>query len=452
MSSDALGCAAAAVNADPAVRIALILALALQVSVHSVWAQSDAAIRGQVIATADDSGLADAGITLTSSSGATVQRRAEASGRFAFSNLAPGDYLLSVAALGFAGRELRVSIEPREVRTVTVSLELAGVAVEVEVGGDRASAPSTHSPSSTTLTRERLEAMPTFQRVTLPDAIVRLAPGMIRGHDDFVHIRGHEIALNPLINGVSFWENTHSVFSAGLSPDVIETANVMTGGFPAEYGNRFGGVVDVVTRSGLRTQNRGAATVSAGSAGRRRAAGDFGGRRGRFGYFLSGSGFASDRYLSPPAPTAIHDAAHGGHAFAQFDRTIGQGLFRAVVMGDAMALEIPRSAIDITLRPLAEVEQDTRQESVIASWMGIVRDVSITASSYQRLSQARLYPAEGPLTVRAAGDRRLSTFGMKFDATRLTGRHAVKAGVDAVRLAPRETLAYAYDGISNTRT
>ena len=433
-------------SARPAVRIALMLAFFWQVPVHTVWAQSDAAIRGQVIATADDSGLAGAAIILISSSGSMVEHHAEASGWFAFSNIAPGDYVLSVTAPGFAGRELRLSIEPREIRTVTVSLELAGVAVAVEVSGDRASAPSTHSPSSTTLTRERLEAMPVFQRVTLPDAIVRLAPGMIRGHDDFVHIRGHEIALNPLINGVSFWENTHSVFSAGLSPDVIDTANVMTGGFPAEYGNRFGGVVDVVTRSGLRMQNRGAATVSAGSAGRRRVAGDFGGRRGRFGYFLSGSGFASERYLSPPAPTAIHDAAHGGHAFAQFDRTIGQGLFRAVVMGDAMALEIPRSAADIALRPLAEVEQDTRQASVIASWMGIVGDVGLTASSYQRVSQARLFPAEGPLTVRAAGDRRLSTFGVKLDATRLAGRHAVKAGVDAVRLAPRETLSYAYNG------
>ena len=113
---------------------------------------------------------------------------------------------------------------------------------------------------------------------------------MIRGHDDFVHIRGHEVALNPLINGVSFWENTHAVFSAGLSPDVIETANVMTGGFPAEYGNRFGGVVDIVTRSGLRMENRGAVTVSGGGAGRRaRAEAEFGGSRGRFGYFLFGS-------------------------------------------------------------------------------------------------------------------------------------------------------------------
>ena len=66
---------------------------------------------------------------------------------------------------------------------------------------------------------------------------------MIRGHDDFVHIRGHEVAMNPSINGVQFWENPHAVFSPGLGVDYIESMNVMTGGYAAEYGNRFGGTL-----------------------------------------------------------------------------------------------------------------------------------------------------------------------------------------------------------------
>ena len=338
-------------------------------------------------------------------------------------------------------------IEPREARTIDVALEIAGVAIAVEVAVDRTVSPGTHSPSSTTLTMERLDAMPIFQRVTLADAIVSSAPGMIRGHDDFVHIRGHEVALNPLINGVSFWENTHAVFSAGLSPDVIETANVMTGGFPAEYGNRFGGVVDIVTRSGLRMQDRGGLTVSAGGAGRWRVSGDVGGRRGRFGYFVFGSGFGSERFLSPPDPVAIHDEARGGHVFVQLESAAGRaGLIRAVVMGDGTRIDIPRTAVDVVLRPLANARQDTGQQTAIVSWMAAWRDVAVTTSGYQRWSRARLFPAEGPLTVHAQGERMLSTLGGKIDATRISGRHVLKAGVDAVRLAPRETLSYVYDG------
>jgi outer membrane receptor protein involved in Fe transport len=94
-----------------------------------------------------------------------------------------------------------------------------------------------------------------------------------------VHIRGHEVALNPMINGVSFWENPHALFSGGLSPTVVDTANVMTGGFSAEYGNRFGGVVDIVTKSGSTLPGAGSLMVNAGQAGRRSASGEYGARR-----------------------------------------------------------------------------------------------------------------------------------------------------------------------------
>ena len=149
-----------------------------------------------------------------------------------------------------------MTVKPREVTSLTVSLDVAG-----------SPRPSTSSQILRCRARtrrvrrcsrnERLEQMPLAQRTNLPDAIVTAAPGMIRGHDDFVHIRGHEVALNPSINGVQFWENAHSVFSPGLGVDYIESINVMTGGFSAEYGNRFGGILDVVTKSGFSMRNRG---------------------------------------------------------------------------------------------------------------------------------------------------------------------------------------------------
>ena len=199
------------------------------------------------------------------------------------------------------------------------------------------------SAQSDAIAKESIERLPALDRGSLPDVDRHIGAGMIRGHDDFVHVRGEEIALNPIIDGVAFWENPHAMFSAGVSPDIIETANVMTGAFPAEYGNRFGGVVDVATKSGLRLRERGTATFSFGGNGRRHAAADVGGRRGSLGYFFSGAALASNRFLSPPDPEAIHDAGDAQHAFGHFDWSGARfGAMNVVIMGDAADAQIPK--------------------------------------------------------------------------------------------------------------
>jgi hypothetical protein len=420
----------------------------LAASAGPAFGQSEGTVRGRVVAAADGSMLARASVALTPVAvGEPLQAATDASGSFAFQSVRPGEYVLSSSSDGFGSRELRFVLEPREVKTVTLSLDVRHIDVSVDVTASLTTLPGTHSPSSTVLTAETLEYTPVFQRTALSDAIVTAAPGMIRGHDDFVHIRGHEVALSPVINGVTFWENAHALFSSGLSPAVIETANVMTGGFPAEYGNRFGGVVDIVTKSGFGTGNSGTVTLSGGQAGRRSAAGEVGGHRERLGYYLFGSAFGSGRFLSPPDPQAIHDEARGGHLFAQLDAIAGNaGSLRVVVMGDATNMQIPKTPQDLELRPAASADQRTRQQTATLGWTRTWSDIAVASSFYQRWSRLRLLPAAGPLTARARLNRELATIGGKVDVTRFTARHTLKAGVDAVRLRPQEDLAYSYAG------
>ena len=428
-------------------QVILVAGFMLILNVVAALAQSEATIRGQVVAAADGLVLPKAVVTLTAvSKGESTQTTADA-GRFAFQQLTPGEYVVSGSADGFAPREVRLVVDPREVRTVTLALDLRGVEANVQVTGESYPLTSTYSPSSTLLSQERLESTPQAQQTNLPDTIVTAAPGMIRGHDDFVHIRGHEVALNPLINGVSFWENPHTLFSAGLSPAIIESANVMTGGFPAEYGNRFGGVVDIVTKSGLRMQNDGTFTASGGQAGRRSITGDFGGHRERFAYYAFGSMFQSDRFLSPPDPEAIHDSGRGGHGFFQLDRNFeNAGSLKVIAMGDGADFEIPKTSSDVELRPLANADQQTRQQTAIVGWSRASSRVAAAASFYQRWSRIDLHPASGPLTAQARLSRELLTLGGKIDVTRFAGRHVLKAGIDAVGLRPQEDLAYDYSG------
>jgi TonB dependent receptor/Carboxypeptidase regulatory-like domain len=413
-------------------------------------AQSEATVRGQAVAAADGSALPAASITLKSvSSGEVREVPLDGAGRFLVQQVVPGEYVLSGKAEGFAPRELQFALEPREIKVVTLPLEVGRLEVNVEVTAEGSSV-STHSPSSTVLTAQQFETLTASQQTNLTDAIVTAAPGMIRGHDDFVHIRGHEVALNPVINGVSFWENPHFLLSPGLSPLVIDTANVMTGGFSAEYGNRFGGVVDIVTKSGMRMQHDGFVAATGGQAGRGSATGEVGGHRSRFGYYVFGSVSTSDRFLSPPDPVAIHDSGRTGHGFVQLDANLGgSGALRIVLMGDGANFEIPKTPLDVAQRPLANASERSRQQTSIVGWTRASSNLALAASFYQRWSSSRLSPADGPLTAVAKFDRDLLTIGGKADVTRFAGRQAIKAGIDAVRLRPDEVLSYNYSGYSS---
>jgi outer membrane receptor protein involved in Fe transport len=398
-----------------------------------------------VVTKADGSSLPGAGIVLQ---GATLPEPLKATtrtdGQFGFPRLAPGDYLLTVSHDTFREEQYRLSLRPREVRTVTLEMTLRTVQELVEVRGEANPLPTTHSPSSTVISSERLETLPLTQRTNLADAILTSTPGMIRGHDDFVHIRGHEVALNPFINGVSFWENPHMVFSPGLGADYIQSINVMTSGFSAEYGNRFGGVLDVVTKSGFTMDNNGSITFGVGTALRNNVGLEFGGHTERAAYYVNVAGFESARFLSPPEEISLHNTGRAARSFAQFDFALNsKNSLRLVLMGDGANFQLPKTLLDAAARLDFNNSQRTRSQTSIFSWDHIHSpNTLIHAAFYQRWSRVRMLPNNDRYGARLDAERSLDTFGIKSDWTRFMGRHTLKGGVDLVLLRPDERFSF----------
>ena len=408
-----------------------------------VRAQAEAAIHGTVVAQADGSVLPNSAIRLE---GITVPASLTAGpdGRFAFQRLIPGDYTLIVTRQDFAEERIRLELKPREVRNMTVGLSLIPVQQTVVVEGSLTDVSPTYSPSSTVIQAQTFDELPLAQRNNLPDVIVTSTPGMIRGHDDFVHIRGHEVALNPFINGVSFWENPHSVFSSGLGADYIQSVNVMTGGFSAEYGNRFGGVLDVVTKSGFTMNNNGSITLGVGTALRNNIGVEFGGHTQRAAFYLNVGGFESGRFLSPPDPRSIHNTGRGVRSFLQLDFNVDpKNFLKLIVMGDGSNFELPKTERDELLRPNFNNFERTRSQSLILSWDHVhSTDTLFHTSFYQKWSRALMLPNPDPLGAKLDAERTLGTFGVKSDVTRFYGRHTLKGGVDLVLLRPEENFSY----------
>ncbi|MBI4459274.1 MAG: TonB-dependent receptor [Acidobacteria bacterium] len=413
--------------------------------IPGLHAQGEGAIHGIVLAKADGSMIPNALVRLEGGSvPASLSTTTGGDGHFGFQRLVPGDYTLVAVRQEFAEQRIRFTLKPREVKNITLELVLAAVLQTVEVSSKADIIAPTYSPSSTTLQGQTLGLLPLAQSRNLPDVIVTAAPGMIRGHDDFVHIRGHEIALNPFINGVSFWENAHSVFSSGLGIDYIQSVNIMTGGFSAEYGNRFGGVLDVVTKSGFTMDNSGSATLGVGTALRHNLGFEYGGHTERAAYYVNLGGFESARFLSPPEPNAMHDSGRGARSFVQLDFNVNPSNFlKLILMGDGTNFEIPQALRDAQLRPDFNNSARTRSQSMIFSWDNIIsNDTLFHTAFYQKWSRVRMLPNADRYGARLDAERTLGTFGLKSDLTRFEGPHTLKAGVDLVLLRPKEEFSF----------
>ena len=73
----------------------------------------------------------------------------------------------------------------------------------------------------------------------------------------------------------------------------------MTGGFTPEYGNRFGGVLDITTRAGADLDGHGDVNFRGATVDNYDLNADYGGQKGKLGYYFFVDGFTSGRFLDP---------------------------------------------------------------------------------------------------------------------------------------------------------
>lgn len=368
----------------------------------------------------------------------------DAQGRFSFAGLSPGLYTVSVSADTFYPQQLTLTLAPRATQQVDFELnQLEAIREQVTVSAQAQLLDQSEAATITTLNIKQLDALPAARRTQLADVITPFVSSAVAGHDNLVHLRGNELSLNTFINGVSFYDNPHQLFTPGLSPDVIQSVNVITGGFPAEFGNRFGGILDIVTRSGFDAQGRGSATIGAGTFLRHNLSLDYGGHTKRFGYFFYGQGFESDRFLNTPEPNRFHDQGYGARSFAQFDyRLSARDSFKLLLTGDGTNFELPNTTEDESRG--RDFFQRNREQTAVFSWDHTFSPSSVLSTSfYERFAAARLLPTSDPLSIQAGGLRNDITLGAKSDYSLFIGsRHAIKTGVDLMLLRLREDFSF----------
>ena len=180
----------------------------------------------------------------------------DANGRFQVTALPPGHYRVELVQNGSVVRTNEVDVLLGQ----GVDSSFLSAAVQsVQVTGRRSRIDMTTAANGTVFTAKELAKLPVQQNLT---SIVLLAPNTTKGDPAFgntASFGGGGVSENSFyLNGFPITNPLSQLGSMELPFGAIQQANVLTGGFGAEFGRSIGGVLNVTSKSGTNTWEAGA--------------------------------------------------------------------------------------------------------------------------------------------------------------------------------------------------
>lgn len=210
-----------------------------------------------------------------------------------------GIYQIDIKHSGFADTSESVQIRSALPIDQTIQLKLPSVAesvtvtaVDTLINPDQA---GSVSEIGSDFIEDRLGSIPGR---SLQD-LVNSQPGWLYEGNAVLHPRGSEYQTQFVVDGIPLTDNRSPSFGPEIPADDVQSMTIYTAGFPAEYGRKMGGVVELNTAEDSQPGLHGQVVFSGGSFD---TAGAF--TEVQYGWglntlSLSASGGMSDRYLNP---------------------------------------------------------------------------------------------------------------------------------------------------------
>lgn len=218
----------------------------------ALLAQKNTIVRGNVYDQANGQPIPYANVLLQGTSlGATT----DIQGFFQINNVPSGDQTLFVSFVGYDSLSVKLSITEGSITYRSLSISEAAKSLDVvEVSGRREKARTTAQVSQITVTAKQIKSMPSTGGAPDIAQYLPVLPGVISSGDQGgqIYIRGGSPVQNKiLLDGMTIYNPFHSIgFFSVFETETIRSADVLTGGFNAEYGGRVSAVVDIKTREG----------------------------------------------------------------------------------------------------------------------------------------------------------------------------------------------------------
>jgi len=270
----------------------------------------------------DQSGSAmeAAGTIESLSAGVRRTYQTDAQGGHTFGSLPFGRYRLQVGRAGFATQE--VMLEVRSAVPVTQSFTLLITASQstVEVREEGTLLDTEGTGAAQHLGPDALESRKSSAPGRSLVDLVDQQPGWLVEANGILHPRGSEYAVQYVIDGIPLYDNRSPAFAQGLGADEFESMTVRTANYPAEFGRKLGGVIEINTQHDLHSGLHGQVSLQRGSFSQVSGFGTVQYARDRNSFSLSSEGMATDRYLDPPVLENFTNYGSGGSGSARFDR------------------------------------------------------------------------------------------------------------------------------------
>lgn len=281
--------------------------------------------RGQIFLKVRDpnGGPVSASVSLSSEANAVQQRfRTNQKGDLQARNLPFGPYRLVITAPGFLPLTRLVEIHSEVPLTISADLVLVPVKSSIKVKSsktliDPQRSTTIHSISSASL-NERLPAQ--LDRGVL-DA-VDSEPGWVFEANGVLHPRGSEYDVQFVMDGVPAYEDRSPAFAPPINAQNVESMRVMTSGFPAEYGRKLGGVVEVTTARDIPAGFHMDSEADGGSFGTAGGSTEIGFAQGANQFTISGGAGVTNRYLDPPVIPNYTNRGSDGDSTATYSRDL----------------------------------------------------------------------------------------------------------------------------------
>ncbi|MFN2493803.1 MAG: TonB-dependent receptor [Pyrinomonadaceae bacterium] len=411
---------------------------------QSVTAQSRiGAIQGSV---KDPSGalIRDAKVTVVQPhTGYSQTVVTDAQGTFKLVNVPFNTYKVAAEATGFQTTEQSIDIESTIPLNLDFSLPLVGATAAVTVTSDDAAVlEQDRTSSDTDLNQAILERPLGASPSRAIESMVASAPGFVTDDNGRMHPRGSESQVQYVVDGVPVTDNMSAIFSTSLDARTLRTVEVLTGGIPAEFGDKLAGVINVNTRSGLEGPTQGGISLSGGSFSTGEIAADFSTHTKRFGFLTNLSTTTSQRYLDSPTIDNFHNFGRTGKGFFRLDYQFDQNnSLKGTFTFGGTNFQVPNRLEQEVSG--TDLRQRLRDNSQSITFQHIFSPNAVAQFSFfNRNSHGRLSSNPTATPVVAFQDRTLKNSGVIGSLSLTRGSHNIKLGGQVTITPVNETFRF----------